>query len=66
MDAMMLTILKNRMKRLWKDESGIGTLEMILILVVILIIALIFKDEITELVDKLFRSVNSKSEEFLE
>jgi hypothetical protein len=65
-DAMMLTILKNRMKRLWKDESGIGTLEMILILVVILIIALIFKDEITELVDKLFRSVNSKSEEFLE
>ncbi|CAM3908113.1 MULTISPECIES: Flp1 family type IVb pilin [Paenibacillus] len=63
---MMLTILKNRMKRLWKDESGIGTLEMILILVVILIIALIFKDEITELVDKLFRSVNSKSEEFLE
>ncbi|MFE0599667.1 Flp1 family type IVb pilin [Paenibacillus lactis] len=62
----MLTILKNRMKRLWKDESGIGTLEMILILVVILIIALIFKDEITELVDKLFRSVNSKSEEFLE
>lgn len=63
---MMLTILKNRMRRLWKDESGIGTLEMILILVVILIIALIFKDEITELVDKLFRSVNSKSEEFLE
>ncbi|HAG00843.1 MULTISPECIES: Flp1 family type IVb pilin [Paenibacillus] len=63
---MMLTILKNRMKQLWKDESGIGTLEMILILVVILIIALIFKDEITELVDKLFRSVNSKSEEFLE
>ena len=66
MYAMMLTTIKNRMKRFWKDESGIGTLEMILILVVILIIALIFKDEITELVDKLFRSVNSKSEEFLE
>lgn len=66
MYAMMLTIIKNRMKRFWKDESGIGTLEMILILVVILIIALIFKDEITELVDKLFRSVNTKSEEFLE
>lgn len=63
---MMLTIIKNGMKRFWKDESGIGTLEMILILVVILIIALIFKDEITELVDKLFRSVNTKSEEFLE
>lgn len=66
MYAMMLTTIKNRMKRFWKDESGIGTLEMILILVVILIIALIFKDEITELVDKLFRSVNTKSEEFLE
>ncbi|CAM3441253.1 hypothetical protein PVOR_28189 [Paenibacillus vortex V453] len=63
---MMLTVMKNGMKAFWKDEKGIGTLEMILILVVILIIALIFKDQITSLVNNLFDSVNNKSEEFLE
>lgn len=62
---MMLTMIKNGMKAFWKDESGIGTLEMILILVVILIIALVFKKEITELVDKLFKNVKTKSNEFL-
>ena len=63
---MMLNMAKNGMKTFWKDETGIGTLEMILILVVILIIALIFKDQITALVNNLFKNVNNKSKEFLE
>ncbi|MCV4233237.1 Flp1 family type IVb pilin [Virgibacillus sp. LDC1] len=63
---MMLSMAKNGMKTFWKDEKGIGTLEMILILVVILIIALIFKDQITALVNNLFKNVNNKSKEFLE
>ncbi|GAB6926917.1 hypothetical protein JCM10914A_09000 [Paenibacillus sp. JCM 10914] len=63
---MMLTVMKDRVWAFWKDERGLGTLEMILILVVILIIALIFKDQIMELVDKLFNSVNSKTDEFLD
>ncbi|WP_127595686.1 Flp1 family type IVb pilin [Paenibacillus lautus] len=63
---MMLNMAKNGMKAFWEDEKGIGTLEMILILVVILIIALIFKDQITALVNNLFKNVNNKSKEFLE
>ncbi|MBU5345075.1 Flp1 family type IVb pilin [Paenibacillus sp. FSL W7-1279] len=63
---MMLSMVKSGMKAFWKDEKGIGTLEMILILVVILIIALIFKDQITALVNNLFKNVNNKSKEFLE
>lgn len=62
----MLNMEKNGMKAFWKDEKGIGTLEMILILVVILIIALIFKDQITALVNNLFKNVNNKSKGFLE
>lgn len=62
----MLSMVKSGMKAFWKDEKGIGTLEMILILVVILIIALIFKDQITALVNNLFKNVNNKSKEFLE
>ncbi len=63
---MMLSMVKSGLKAFWKDEKGIGTLEMILILVVILIIALIFKDQITALVNNLFKNVNNKSKEFLE
>lgn len=62
---MILTMMKNGMKAFWKDDRGIGTLEMILILVVILIIALVFKTQITDLVTKLFNNVNNKSQEFL-
>ncbi|RAR41646.1 Flp1 family type IVb pilin [Paenibacillus sp. MDMC362] len=63
---MMFSMVKSGLKAFWKDEKGIGTLEMILILVVILIIALIFKDQITALVNNLFKNVNNKSKEFLE
>lgn len=59
-------MVKSGLKAFWKDEKGIGTLEMILILVVILIIALIFKDKITALVNNLFRNIDNKSKGFLE
>lgn len=62
---MKLSTIMNPVKRFWKDEEGLGTLEMILIIVVILVIALIFKDQITTLVNNLFDNVNEKTEEFL-
>ncbi|WP_106766709.1 Flp1 family type IVb pilin [Paenibacillus faecalis] len=61
----MLSILRNQVRSFWKDERGIGTLEMILIIVVILIIALIFKDQLKSLVEKLFKNVNERSDEFI-
>ncbi|MGM1048422.1 Flp1 family type IVb pilin [Paenibacillus uliginis] len=38
---------------------------MILIIVVILIIALIFKDQLKDLVTRLFNNVNTRSDEFI-
>lgn len=61
----MLSVLRNQVRSFWKDERGIGTLEMILIIVVILIIALIFKDQLKSLVEKLFKNVNERSDEFI-
>lgn len=61
----MLSILRSGMSSFWKEEDGIGTLEMILIIVVILIIALFFKDELLKLVKRLFSTINSKSDEFI-
>ncbi|WIM37275.1 Flp1 family type IVb pilin [Paenibacillus sp. PK4536] len=48
----------------WSNEEGIGTLEMVLIVAVILIIALAFKGKITEIVNGLLDSVQTKSEGF--
>ncbi|GAK41000.1 Flp1 family type IVb pilin [Paenibacillus urinalis] len=60
----MLALCKRKLADLWNEEDGLGTLEMILIIGVILIIALIFKDQIQALVENLLESVTSKSNEF--
>ncbi|MBB6633544.1 Flp1 family type IVb pilin [Cohnella thailandensis] len=48
---------------LWKDKSGLGTLEIVLIAAVIIAIALLFKDWIIEFLKDLFGKVESNSEE---
>ncbi|WP_172252002.1 Flp1 family type IVb pilin [Saccharibacillus deserti] len=60
----MLQAIGSKVKGFWKEEEGLGTLEVILIIGVTLIIALIFKKQITALVTNLLSSVNTKSEEF--
>lgn len=51
----------NILKEMWKDESGIGTVELILILVVLIGIVLIFKKELTDLVNSIFKKITSES-----
>lgn len=53
----MLTVLK----RFIREEDGIGTVEMILILVVLIGLVLVFKTQLTDLVDKIFKTVNDKA-----
>ena len=43
------------------DESGIGTVELILILVVLIGIVLIFKSQLTELVNDIFKTISQKA-----
>ncbi len=59
-----MEVLKNKVNALWKEEDGLGTLELILIIGVIIIIALIFKDQITALIKSLLSKVDTKSNEF--
>ena len=44
-----------------KNEDGIGTVEMILILVVLIGLVLIFKEKLTSLVEDIFKTISSKS-----
>lgn len=48
-------------KKLWRDEQGIGTVEMILILVVLIALVLIFKSKLNSLVNEIFDKITSQS-----
>ena len=41
---------KNLMKKLWQDESGQGATEYILLLVIVVAIALLFRNQIQQIV----------------
>lgn len=44
-----------------KDEKGVGVVEVILILVVLIGLVLIFKSQLTGLVDTIFQKITSES-----
>ena len=41
----------------WKDNRGVGVVEMILILVVLIALVLIFKSQLTGLVNTIFKTI---------
>ena len=51
----------NMLRELWQDQDGIGTVEIILILVVLIGIVLIFKKQLTDLVNNIFKTITSES-----
>ena len=48
-------------KEIWRDEKGIGTVEMILILVVLIGLVLIFKKQLTTIVNNIFKTISTES-----
>ena len=52
---------KRLWSNLWEDERGIGTVEMILILVVLIALVLIFKSKLTSMVNEIFDKITSQS-----
>lgn len=49
---------KDRWIAFWKEEDGIGTLEMLLIIALVLVIAIAFRKWIMAWVDQLFQRTN--------
>ncbi len=56
-----MNYLMNKFRNFVVEEDGIGTVEMILILVVLIGIVLIFKDHLTSLVESIFKTINSQA-----
>lgn len=52
--------LKNR-RDLLREEDGMGTVEVILIVVVLVGLVIIFKDQITQIVNNLFNKITSQT-----
>ena len=50
----------NRWKEFLKDEQGITTVEIILILVVLIALVLIFKEQMTEIVNNILKRSTKK------
>ncbi len=53
--------MMEQLKAFLQEEDGIGVVEVILILVVLIALVAIFKDRITALVQDIFRSIDKEA-----
>lgn len=51
-------------KEFLREEDGMGTIEVVLITVVLVSLVVIFKDQLTGIVEKLFDKITSKTNRF--
>ena len=66
MKSTFFNTLKRKVWNVKKEELGLGTLELVLIIGVIIVIGLIFKNQITSIIQKLLKKVSSKSDDFFQ
>lgn len=63
---MMIGLMRRAVRRLWDSEEGAGTLEVILIIAVVIIVALLFKDWIIALVQDLMERADDQADTIFE
>lgn len=57
-----MKLKKKRMKDFLSDESGMGVVEVLLIIVVLIAMVIIFKNQITSLVNNIWDSINDSAD----
>ena len=55
--------LRKEVQAFWCEEAGVGVIEVVLILVVLIGLVIIFKKQITSLLDSIFSEINKQSKE---
>lgn len=53
--------MRRKIKRIFREQKGVGVVEVILILVVLIALVLIFKSQLTTLVNNIFETISSKA-----
>lgn len=51
--------MRDYLQGFWEEESGIGVVEIILILVILIMLVVIFRTQITSIVNSAFTQINS-------
>ena len=59
----MTLIMKEQIQDFIKEEDGVGVIEIVLILVVLIGLVIIFKTNIKKLLDSIFEEINKQSKE---
>ncbi|MEI2399153.1 MULTISPECIES: Flp1 family type IVb pilin [Paenibacillus] len=62
----MMTLIAEGVRNFWRDEDGLGTLEMILIIAVLIAVVMVFREEIVKVVKDLISTAGDKSQEVFE
>lgn len=57
----MREILKKEIKSFFMEEDGVGVVELILILVVLIGLVAIFKTQLTDIVNKIFKTISTNA-----
>lgn len=58
--------IKNTMKCFFKDNSGIGVVELVLILVILIALVVIFKSQISRIVTDAFSSISNNAQTIID
>lgn len=59
--GMAMEKLRQKTERILNDQSGVGTVEVVLLILVAVGLVLIFKDKITALVTSIFSKITSQA-----
>ena len=55
--------LRNEWKAFMEEDQGVEVIELVLVLVVLIGLVIIFKKQITTLLENIFKEINSQSKE---
>ena len=58
-----ILFFKRELEAFIRDESGVGVIEVVLILVVLIGLVIVFKDSINTLLTDIFKEINTLSED---
>lgn len=58
-------MIQAQLRNLWEEEDGIGVIEIVVIVAILLILAFIFRSEITKMLNDLIKKANEQKDKVL-
>lgn len=55
--------MKQELQGFLREEDGVGVIELVLVLVVLIGLVIIFKEQINKLLENIFKEINSQAKE---